>query len=1020
VVVQVARLWLTVWGLLLALGCSAGEPESAEVQPGSGALGELCQKTEDCSSTLCVRVDEVGGICSEFCATDLDCPQADNWACLPTAEPTLLVCACRKLGISERCEDGVDDDCNGKVDDCQTCDGVAVPQDDASHCRRCGNACRADQRCGAAGCECSDEERTDCGTVCADLGSDPEHCGACDAACGTEQLCADGACVCPDSAESHCAGAGCFDLSTDSSHCGECGLVCPLNTVCSGGSCVCPAGAPPDHCDGIGCVDLASDALNCGECGHRCEASRACDAGECVCNAGLSECDGACVDLDADEQHCGACSGACGAGQACVGGSCDCIASVHTLCGEDCTDLETDEQNCGECGEPCAPGEVCSGGDCSCSSGLYCGGECMPEGDADNCGACGNACPDSQYCDDGGCACQGFALSPCGDLCVYLDSDETHCGDCATVCKNGESCFSGDCACPSGQTYCEEAGTCVSLSSDEAHCGACGAACDPTETCQSSTCKCPTSGQLYCESEVQCVDTLSNTEHCGACDEACNPTEICQSSQCKCPLTGQLYCESEVQCVDTLSNTEHCGACDEACNPTEICKSGGCKCPGTNEQYCAEVEQCVDVFTDELHCGSCSFECPAQTTCVSKVCQCDQAGYTLCPDDGCYDLKTDPDNCNACGADCGGNYSCIDSKCACTDPTGGTEKQITNNTSDDVRPSLAWNGTNVGIGYREASGGSSYARFAVVTPAGQLWFDAGRIAQIFLVPSVAWTGSEFGVAYHANPTGHTLSRLDASANAIADAVQLGTSGTYFMKLGWSDAYDGYGLIWDADASESLDLRLLGADGTNPEATDTSPLKTSSSTWTSPLVAAPDGRWGIVLRSDGKTKLVVLEADGTQTLPVAELGTANNESAGLTHDGATFVSAYPSGASIYVNRGTTKNSPVVAVSVDSNLTIGHVFPIVVNGTLVIGWLQRRSGDSFHRFRLQRFRLPTDDSSAVTPIGNAVDLTPENRVDRNDIGLIATGPYSLLAVWSDVRKGFFERDLFAAPIDLHACP
>ncbi|MCS6797636.1 MAG: MopE-related protein [Myxococcota bacterium] len=96
----------------------------------------------------------------------------------------------------ERC-DGVDNDCNGRVDEAAAC------------CEACAflgaERARADVCTEAGGCDCSTAAgdgpcpsgQTCCPSGCVDVRSDFRNCGACGAACTTQaDRCVDGNCRC--------------------------------------------------------------------------------------------------------------------------------------------------------------------------------------------------------------------------------------------------------------------------------------------------------------------------------------------------------------------------------------------------------------------------------------------------------------------------------------------------------------------------------------------------------------------------------------------------------------------------------------------------------------------------------------------------------------------------------------------------------------------------------------------------------------------------------------------------------
>ncbi|HVU05996.1 MAG TPA: hypothetical protein VHE30_29805 [Polyangiaceae bacterium] len=592
---------------ILLAGCQADRASSPR---GGAAFGEPCLRTEDCASRLCLRVSDTLAVCTSACATQAACPAVPGWACVAPSEIPSEVCACRATAEQEICGNGVDDDCDGKADDCRICGGRAVADDDHENCGSCGNACTRVQACVSGTCQCPIQMPLECGTDCVNPDADSANCGACGHRCPTGQSCVSGTCACPDASRPDlCDGVGCVDLDTDPGNCGACGAACASPRACSAGKCACSDPDLPDYCDSGGCVDLSTDPNHCGACDTVCGVDQRCDAGQCRCPAGSPDsCDGSCVDLSSDPNHCGTCENVCASTLVCSNGACACPDASRVPCNGTCVDTQTDSFNCGACGHSCAPAEDCVGGLCTCPSGLVCGGACVPLGDHGNCGGCGHACGSSQTCVGTECTCP-FNLTVCGSDCADTSTDVSHCGTCDVACGPNQLCVAGTCA---------------------------------DVTCVASTEFCSGGSPFLCDStgtSAVLVQACSAAQYCAVSQgfAACY-TDVCEQGLPVCNGTVATTCAADGSRMQpggtdcSLSGK----ACDSgACRPV-VCTPNQESCSGQTAQHCNALGTVLSSET----CPADQF-CKVQgtATCLPDVCTanalvCDQNVATSCAADG--------------------------------------------------------------------------------------------------------------------------------------------------------------------------------------------------------------------------------------------------------------------------------------------------------------------------------------------------------------------------------------------------
>ncbi|MEI8257901.1 MAG: MopE-related protein, partial [Deltaproteobacteria bacterium] len=354
----------------------------------------------------------------------------------------------------------------------------------------------------------------------------------------------------------------------------------PAGTPCDSGHAACVAGADVcdrnvspmgETCNNIDddCDGLIDNGIAANSCTARSSATPTCTAGTCgfACNPGFGDCnlnpaDGCEVNLSSNTANCGACGTRCATGGSCSGGSCTCSGTAGTSCGGVCRDTANDFNNCGSCGRVCPAGASCSGSICHCpgTTGAACGTTCRDlANDFNNCGVCGRVCGAGGSCSGGICRCPGTTGTNCSGTCRDLANDFNNCGACGTICPVGASC-STSCVCPGTRgTNCS--GSCRDLATDASNCGGCGTVCPApasgSTSCSGSVCRpaCP-SGRTLCG--TTCVLSSYGTSECfnGSRIPCTRTLAACPGTYGGCPASGLLanYSGSDFEMLNGTGN----------------------------------------------------------------------------------------------------------------------------------------------------------------------------------------------------------------------------------------------------------------------------------------------------------------------------------------------------------------------------------------------------------------------------------------------------------------------------------
>ncbi len=692
---------------------------------------------------------------------------------------------------------GEDDDCDGDVDEgcacaegdtraCGVDDGVCTAGTETctdagvyEGCTDTGPTITGDDESAEAACDdedddCDGDVDEGCGCAAGDTRPCGMNVGVCTtgvetcSASGVYGTCSGTPATIPLGNEASASRCNGLDDDCDATIDEGCGCAVPSSRPCGSDTGVCAEGT--ERCTPAG-VYAGCDAIGPSISGTNEAAANACDAEDDDCDGTI---DDGCLCANGNTRACGTDTGVCVAGtETCT------LAGVYTGCNS--TGPATSATNE-------ASVSLCNSLDDNCDGATDEGCLCA-NGNTRACGTDTGVCvAGTETCTLAGvytgCNSTGPATSATNEasvsLCNSLDDNCNGTTDEGCLCANGNTraCGTDVGVCVAGTETCTLAGV--------------YAGCNSTG---------PTTGATN-EASVSLCNGLDDNCN-GTTDEGC----ACASGDTRACGTDAGVCVAGIETCTAAGVFAGCTATGPTTtNPNEasvsLCNGSDDNCNGTNDEGCG----CVPPATQA--CGTDVGECVAGT----RACLSNGTFSSTCSGE----TPAGPRACDGQDNDCDGVLDDTQPPCsACT------AIRLTTDDGSTLRPSIVWNGTELGVAFSDSRSGNFEIYFLRLTTAGVPIGSLLRVttaAGLSDAPKLVWNGTSWGIVFYDTRDGNEeiyFARVDALGAEIGDEIRLTNTGTtsQFPVIAWDGG--GYGIVWEENPSgtNQLDFMRISSTGT---------------------------------------------------------------------------------------------------------------------------------------------------------------------------------------------------------------